>query len=56
MIRRMVTRLIVARLIPVAINAGKKAFRKKKPAAKATPHSRDVKDVPELDVVDETIG
>lgn len=30
MIRRMVTQLIIARLIPVAINAGKKAFRKKK--------------------------
>ena len=32
MIRRMVTQLIIARLIPVAINAGKKAFSKKKRA------------------------
>jgi len=30
--RRMITRLIIARLIPVAINAGKKALRKRKAA------------------------
>lgn len=39
MIKRMVTQLILARLVPVAINAGKKAFRKKKPAAEPSPDS-----------------
>ncbi len=41
MIKRMITRLIIAQLIPVAINAGKKAFRKKKPAVDANRQAAD---------------
>lgn len=55
MIKRMVTRLIIAQLIPVAINAGKKAFRKKKPAANPRPTVGDVNNAPKQDTVEKPI-
>lgn len=54
MIKRIVTRLIIARLIPVAINAGKKAFRKRKSAVDPKANIGDVTDAPKLDVIDKT--
>ena len=53
MIRRMVTQMVIARLIPVAIKFGKKAFsKKKKPAVDS---NTNLGDAPKLDVVDKTI-
>lgn len=56
MIRRMVTQMVIARLIPVAIKFGKKAFRKKKPAVDPNADLGNAADAPKLDVVDETNG
>lgn len=53
--RRMITRLIIARMIPVAINAGKKAFRKRKSAAKARDGMGDEIDAPKLEEVKKII-
>lgn len=39
MMRRIVTRLIIANLIPVAIKAGKKAFSKRKKPARVEPNN-----------------
>ena len=52
--KRMITRLIIAQLIPVAIKVGKKAFSKKKPAIDPNPNLGDVTDAQKLDVVDKT--
>lgn len=54
MIRRMVTQMVIARLIPVVLKAGKKAFRKKKPAVDPNANLRDVNNAPKLDQVDQT--
>lgn len=51
--KRMITRLIIAQLIPVAIRVGKKAFRKKKPKVDPNPN---LGDVTKLDNIDKTIG
>lgn len=42
--RRMITRLIIARMIPVAINAGKKAFQKRKTPSAASRNKSDMTD------------
>ena len=47
--RQMITRLILAQLVPLAIKAGKKAFRKKKPAVDPNAH---LGKAPKLDETD----
>ena len=54
--KRMITRLIIAQLIPVAIKVGKKAFSKKRPAAAPNANLGNVTDAPIIDVVDKTNG